>query len=428
MAAILIIIVVAALAWAMRRNGLQRLGDIMRARRLGIIVGLVGMGAAMLYSLYGPVLLWGHHFWIWPINTDGWVNWQSAEFLLFGHGSAYLHLFKNNPTIETVPGWTLLIAVPASATYSLHLSFPQQGYTIMHPSAWLLTGPIYLAAILALTCALDSALDTMGAWCRRNRVIALVAAAGLSCASIFYGHPEDIMALAFGIMAAKSAHEGRHVATGWWIGIALAMQLNALLVLPFLLAALPMKQWIRMLWRAAIVPVAVLAPPLIGDPSATLHTLLSQHYYKVAGRISPTWSMHTLGASSRAVVFAGAIALALIYKYRSDRSLASLMLLWGCVVSLRLIEPQDDPYYALPALILFIAVASRQRTRYMVPTVLVAMFAERLNWAPINGSVTQWLWVVAAFGVTAAMAAWPDKNDALPVSHHTAVRGLVDTA
>lgn len=370
---------------------LRKIPKIVSKRRYGYIIGALGVVLGMLTTLYLPLLLWGDHIWLVSTSTDGWNNWVSAEVSSLGGFSGYVHIFQITHTIETIPGWTLLISAPAVLSWHLHLVFPQYGYPMQYPSAWWVAGPTYMMVILVVTVAADAVLDKMGRITKLNRVVVLLGVASLSFVAVLWGHPEDIMSLAFSLMAVKTAHDGRYRAAAWWVSVALSMQLLAVLVVPLILVTFPYKRWGSMAWRMLLVPVILMLPLMIGAPGATLHAMLGQKIYKAAGMYSPMWNLASLGFIWRDLVFVGAIVVAIVYKRYMAHTMANMLWLWGMVVFLRIFEAEFIVYFVVPAMALMLLASAGRMRWYQTAALLVATaWTTKMLWIPIHGSWGHW--------------------------------------
>ena len=111
---------------------------------------------------------------------------------------------------------------------------------------------------------------------QRRVVLSVVEAALLWNVVVWWGHPEDAVAVAFAVYALIFALDKRFVGAGWLFGAAVAFQPLVLLMLPVLLAMAGRRSGPGMAVRSLVPTAALLLVPLIANFRVTLHTLVDQ--------------------------------------------------------------------------------------------------------------------------------------------------------
>jgi hypothetical protein len=373
------------------------LGRRLRDNRVPLGIGLLSMLVTMAYSLWEPLLL-GQRAWLESYPNDLWAQWRAASLLLL-HGG-YTHVFTLDPVLKTIPGWEVLISPIARLFGGLPYPYPVSN---PHPEAWLVVGPLFLLPTLLCTCAADCWLRRLEVG-RTARVVVLAVVSLLVAPAILWGHPEDVMALGCGLYGLAAARDGRRSA-GWWMGAALAFQIEAVLVLPLCLAVLPSGRWRSYTTRALVLPAAVLAVPLVGDPSTTVDTLVHQHVSAGGSRYTPTYHLLPGGAGSPIevliVVCASLVGVG-VARRRDQIDDGTLLWLTGMVVSLRLFGPSLFPYYLVPGLVLLCLAAATRRPARLAATLVMGLALTGGLEVPLEGS---WLRFIAVVVMMVLMAA-----------------------
>ncbi len=99
-------------------------------------------------------------------------------------------------------------------------------------------------------------------------LLVLFAAAIVWSRAAFFGHPEEPLAAALAIAAVVQAHRGRWLAAGILLGLAIGTKEWALLAAPAVAFAGSADVWRRMAVPAVVVTALMIAPFLIGNPTA----------------------------------------------------------------------------------------------------------------------------------------------------------------
>ena len=206
--------------------------------------------------------------------------------------------------------------------------------------------------------------------------------------------------------------DGRTKAAGWVFGAATVMQPLVLLALPVLVAYIGRRQARGLLTRALAPSVALLAAPLLSQPSATWHTLFDQPNFPLVDHVTPFTSLapsmgnhEVAGGPGRIVAVVAATVLAIVV-HRRVRNPA--VFVWAIAVALglrSLTESVMDPYYIYPSLVFALTAALFiPGWRPVLATVVVMAVSVGSNFRAHEW----WVWwglVVGAVVATAALAA-----------------------
>ena len=247
-----------------------RLAGWLHRRRvpLGCTVVLLATGLAFSY-LWASVVL-GAHSWSTTVDLSGtfrvaqWVSWGDLG-----------EIYTKQTGFIVFPGIAFLLAPIAKATTMLGLSvsYPLR---VAHPSGWLLLGPVNLLLGALPLFALDAMAERLGVT-GRHRVMLCAAEAVLVWPVVaLWGHPEDPVALAFGVWALLATLDGRWVRGAWLWGLGIAFQPMVLLLLPIGIALTPRGRQIPTLIRAAIPTSILILPALITHWATTFTALVRQ--------------------------------------------------------------------------------------------------------------------------------------------------------
>jgi hypothetical protein len=199
----------------------------------------------------------------------------------------------------------------------------------------------------------------------------LVESVGLWSTVVIWGHPEDVVALGFATYAFVFLFDRRWTGAGWLFGIAIAMQLYVIALVPILIALVGWRKATAVLTRSAVVPGFFLVAVLVPNFHQSIAALLNQPNYPTANfptpwvLLAPKISKYAVAAGpGRLIGFAVALAMALP-AYRWRRNPVAIVWLAAAALGARcLFESVMDPYYVMPAVALaLVAGASQGRVR-----------------------------------------------------------------
>ena len=346
-------------------------------------------------------------WWAWRRWPDSGVSWHfsvdGARLLLHGSG---LNLYADAPWLQTGP----LSLVIAAALSPLPANIAKNLALVAMTAA----GPLLIAALTPLV-----------APARRHRrmlLAAVVLMPAWTILSVRWGHLDDVLAMAFAILALRAVSADRPVLAGVALAAAVASKPWAIGFVPLLLA-LPRGR-LRAATTAAAGTALAWAPFVLANPG----TLTALH---PAIGLSPSSGLHTLGARGVMVPPWGRTAQLLLSPAAAvatvlTRGLPGVLLV---SVAVRLaLDPKDNAYY-IGSAALAAVVFDLLGTRWMVPwTTLgtVAVFwqpfvAGFAHWQQTTSGLNHWwfahqeavgaLHVAWAVVVVVLVLAWPLRTD-----------------
>lgn len=359
------------------------------------------VGSAVWSMAWPPV---DHGVAMWRLPADIWSTLRSAQMVTWG---GYGDIYSSGTGLVAFPGAALLLVPVAAVVDTLHLS-ASYPFPLPHPSAWLLLGPYEMVvAGVALTGA-DALAEQLGTDGRRRAVLAVAGAAVLFPVDGLWGHPEDAVAVGLLLYGLVAALDGRVAAAGWCTGVAVAVQPLVVLGVPVVAGVLGARHLAPYAVRLLVPVTAVLAVPLLADPTATLHAIVDQPNFPLVDHVTP-WTALAPRLPGRDVVASGpgrVVALALAaalapWVARCRRRPELVVWALAAALCLRVLtESVLDPYYLWPPLAVGLVVAARSWWRLVPVTVaaaaLTAVCELRFPWMA-------W-WAVAAGGVVAVVA------------------------
>jgi hypothetical protein len=412
------------------------LRDWLRRRRVALAFAALVCLSGMAYSLF-----WGnlfHHGWYWVQPGDLWGTFHTAQFVSWGDiGDVY----SGGGELVTFPGISVLLAPVALVVDALHLSisFP---YALPRPTAWLILGPYEMLIGSTVLLSADGLAERLGMAARARVLGSAAGAVVLWPVLVMWGHPEDAVALAFGMLAIRAALDAKWRWCGWWMGLAVVMQPLVVLMVPVLFASAPVRNWVRLVLRTAVPSAVLLAIPMAQSWQATTRALFKQPNYPSIDHATP-WlafapvlsrrgpavathfgeepfaggfrftisTAHTVGGE---VVAAGpgrliALGCALMLGYWAYRNRPSAdRLVWLCCLALSLrcvFESVMNPYYLWPPLAVAVVLVASDWRKYAAAAVSGGL----LTWASYR-HVGPWDWylpVTALLVLVVALARPP---------------------
>lgn len=370
-------------------SGQPTLAPWLRRNSLAIGIGLLSVLGSMLLIFFEPTVANGQSVWLLSEHSDIWVQWQAAGLLPDPGG--YSHIFAFDDVLKTPPGWEVLIS--PIAHHFLSWPFPSlgHGFGIPHPKALWVAGPTELAAVPFCLCAIDVWLRRLGVSVAR-RVWALVALAVVLPPASLWGHPEDLMALGCALLSIRAIRDDRRSA-GWWMGFALAFQVEAILLVPLCLVLISGRRRVAYLAQSVAIPLAVLAVPLIEAPRLTIDALLHQAIFAGGDRYTPTQRVVPDSATAVDFVTLGLAALIAVAVWRRRDRISDSLVFWlvGVVYVLRFVYPSLYPYYVVPAIAVFCAASAvLTKPRFSANLVLAIAMTWWTEHDVINGSWLFW--------------------------------------
>ena len=371
----------------------------------------------MAGTIWGPVY-YGEQ--TWAVPDDLWATLVAAQ--------RFLHLdlagLYTAPTnLVSFPG-AAVILVPVAAIMDAAGIPIQAGPQGVHPTGWLVAGPLETMISAVALFAADAIAERLGVSLPKRFVLAAASATALWNVTIRWGHPEDAVAVGLLMYAALALADGRSSRAAWLAGAGVAVQPLVLLAFPILAAAVAPKRLPGFLARAATPAVALLALAAAANWTATIHAITNQPNAPTVDHPTP-WIYLTLLAphmSGGSVAAGPARALAVlvacgcgVFTWRRWQAarLAGVWrpddltsLLWWIAVTLALrtaFEPVMVSYYVWPPLAVALVAASRDWIRLLPATVTVSVltFLAQGSWR------NPWVWwtpIVLVLALTLAVS------------------------
>ena len=238
--------------------------------------------------------------------------------------------------------------------------------------------------------------------------------------TVFWGHPEDAVAVALAGYALLFALDDRFTGAGWLFGAAVAVQPLVIVVFPILVVLGGMKRALGFTLRTIIPAAAVTIAPLASEFHGTVHNLVNQPTYpnnKNDHQTPWTFLAPKLGGRGvdaavgggpvRIVVLALAAGIGWwVQRWRERPE----MIVWSVALALALrtyTESVTTAYYMWPALAVALVVAARgSRWRFAIAIAVAVAVTVVAQW---NLSLWPW-WMLNVVGVTGVLvaAAWPE--------------------
>ena len=344
----------------------------------------------MLYEFLGHALLTGYSG-PWAFD-DLRVLTESSVIVWNGHG--FWHLYAGTDgLLVAFPGFEYLLGILTDISHLLGLGVPAAGTYVsktyngyyLAGGTWYLVLPIIAFLGMAPLLAIERLSRMVGSTLPARRLCVVLTAVALTWMSLWWGHPDDALAVGLLLWAAGDAFGGRWNRSAWLLGLGLCVQPLVGLAIPILLAITPVRRWMGTICRI-VVPVAiVLIPQFVGDPGEAIRQVLVQPAmtaYKTpwftwaphvsAGKFAVPGSYMVSGGLIRTVGVIAAVGLGgwLFWSNRSGRELGKDKIVWmmGLALSFRLaVEPVLLPYYIVPVLVV-LAISASSSIRRLVAT------------------------------------------------------------
>ena len=379
-----------------------------------ILIGMVG-------TIWGPVY-YGQQSWAVP--DDLWATMVAAQRLL---DLDLAGLYTPPTNLITFPG-AAVILVPVAAVLDAAGLPIHAGHQGVHPTGWLVAGPLETLISAIVLFAADALAERLGASLPKRFLLAAAEATALWNVTIRWGHPEDAVAVGLVLYAVLALGDERPSRAAWLTGAAVAVQPLVLLAFPILAVAVKPRRLPGFVARAATPPIVTLAAAAAANWTATIHAVTSQPnapsidhptpwiYVTFLARPLSDGSVAAGPARALSVLVAVGCALCIRNRWRTERltgawspqALAGL--LWWIAVALALrsvFEPVMVSYYVWPPLAAALAAASRDWIR-LVPAAAAATvltFLSQVSWR------NPWVWwtpMVVVLGLT-LLAARPAR-------------------
>jgi hypothetical protein len=400
----------------------------------GMIALLVG-GLAYTFFWY-PVV---HHIGAWNTPPDLWGTFRDAHYIIWdGEGLVY----NANTNFVTFPGIAVLLSPFAEIQQAFHLteSFP---VFLDKPTAWYVLGPVDMLCGGILLFPLDAIARRLCLTNGRRALATFFGTVLIFPVVVFWGHPEDTLALALALYALLAAYDRKWLHSAFFFALAVVFQPLILLILPIALAYVPFKKWPAFA-AVTVLPTAVLLiPPLVQEWKPTIYAIIKQPNFPTidhatpwlglapvltrAGRIH-TYTLHyskhvhkfvwapvrefvgeTVAAGPGRTIALVLACLVGVYVARRKPPLAEVIWWAAFALALRCVfESVMDPYYVVPSLVLVVVLAFQVgKVRFLLTLAAVAVCTKTSYWH--TGEWKYYLFVTVS--LLAALAfSWPAKR------------------
>ena len=372
-----------------------------------ILVGMAG-------TIWGPVY-YGQQ--AWAVPDDLWATLVAAQRLLHLNLAG---LYTAPTNLVSFPG-AALILVPVAAIMDLAGIPIAAGRQGVHPTGWLVAGPLEtILSALALFAA-DALAERLGVGTFKRFLLAAAGATALWNVSIRWGHPEDAVAVGLLLYAVLAISDDRPNRAAWLAGCGVAVQPLVLLAFPLIaIAAVEPRRLPGFVARAAAPAIAALGAAAAANWTATIHAVTNQPNAPTIDHPTPWIYLTFLAphmsdgsiaagpARALAVLVACGCAVVTWRRWQTARlagvwcsdDLAAL--LWWVAVTLALrtvFEPVMVSYYVWPPLAVALVAASRDWLR-LLPTIVTATVLTFLSQGSWRNPWVWWTPIVAVLALT----------------------------
>lgn len=331
-------------------------------RSVPVMVTLWMVAAAVGYSLVWSAL--AHHK--WQVYSD---LWNSAGMALAAGEAHFSAVYAYPSQIDSPPGFEYVLAPFMLLGHAMGLRT-----TIAHGGGFMVYGLLLvpLSTLLAASVlfALDAVARSWGFSHGQRSAVSLMAGLGVVSDVVFWGHPEDCMALALVLWAALVIERNEphgFIRAGWLLGAAVALQPLALLAVSAVVARFTWRVLCRLAWRVVLPSALLLLPELLTSAAVTVHRVIDQPYFP------PDESSTPFGHFSRALghgMYSGGTlrlvstlaALALGYlACRRRHDLPTVLFVMALAFTLRvLLESELLGFYFFPVVALCLLLTMRR--------------------------------------------------------------------
>jgi hypothetical protein len=306
----------------------------------------------------------------WVGVSDMWNSGTVALAIFHGHVSA---MYGGSSQVISPPGLEVLLAPFLGIGQLLGLHPPWNG---VPATLGFVLFPVAIFAASTLLFAIDAYARSWNMSAAQRGVLAMVGAIGVISDVMFWGHPEDCVALAFVLWAAQLVDRqgiGGYNRAGWLLGIAVAFQPLALLGIAPIVARFGIRRLPKQAFRIAIPSAVLVLPPLIVSNRHTLHAIVGQPYvprdesFTPFSKLAPSLGHGAYsGGPIRLIVTLAAFAIGyVVCRRRHDVETVLLMIVAGCMLRV-LFETELLGFYFLPVTAICLLVAMRQsRGRFL---------------------------------------------------------------
>ena len=325
-----------------------------------VLFAVVGLGYSLLWA---------------ALAHRGWHSysdlWNSAGLALsVGHGH-WAAAYAPPSQLDAPPGFEFLLAPVMVVGHALGLGTTQaEGSS--YKAFGLILAPLATVMAASVLFALDAIARRWGFSEARRFALSMVAGLGVVSAAVFWGHPEDCIAVALVLWAALAVDRhgrGGLRRAGWLLGVAIACQPLALLAVAPVVARFGWRDLRPAAWRLALPTAVVILPELVAARARTLHAVVDQPY-RPSGESSTPFGhfaralgdgMYS-GGTLRTVATLAAVALGyVVCRHRHD--LPTVLFVMSLAFTLRVVlESELLGIYFFPVVAICLLLTLRSRS------------------------------------------------------------------
>ncbi|HEX7167618.1 MAG TPA: hypothetical protein VF230_11620, partial [Acidimicrobiales bacterium] len=239
----------------------------------------------------------------WAMPGDFWFGARLADYVASG---AVAYVYEADARYLSLPAWPIVLAPAAALAHRMGLVFYHPEMPVPRPTAWPLLGT-YTAVVTSLTFVpVRKALPARG-----MRYLVLFGLLVYVPAAIAYGHPEDVIAVAFVVLAERARAQGNVDRAATYLGVAIGFKTAMLLAVGAFVVLVPAGRRLRALAVAAAIPLVLAAIPLAADWEHASRNLFSSGTHLDFGHRSLLFGDRGGGIDAGAFRAAG-LAIALV--------------------------------------------------------------------------------------------------------------------
>lgn len=329
----------------------------------------------------------------WFAPPDIWYFVRASHYIANG---ALGYVYESTQYIYALPLFPIVMAPVAFLGQSLELT-ERIPYAVYYPTMWLLVGPYCLAvagvaalySVRALTHRAQAPGSPLATQVGMLFLVVLPAA--------LIGHFEDVLAVAFLLLALRSVLNTRYEVTALMLSFAIGFKQWAILALPPLLALIPRGSRLRALTISLALPLSLAVLTLSVDWEHASRALLISPTFPFLGHAVPWLNSDASEASTFGYrLVALGVSLAVAWRLRRGADLSVIMAGLALVFLARAaVEPVPMVYYLAPAFG-FLILDERLTSGRQIRTLVIGL--PLLAWFAFSPGQRLW-WVVYTLGV-----------------------------
>jgi len=242
---------------------------------------LVVLVTIFAYSLWWAPVVQHQAEWLSP--ADLWGQFRAAHYVGWGdEGSIY----ANGTSLNTFPGIAVLLSPVAMVSGALNLTESFQLF-LPKPTAWLVLGPASILLSSMLLFPLDAVARRLQVPPRRRSLVMALEAALIWPVVAIWGHPEATLAVAFALYGILAAVDRLWLRAAMLLALGVAFQPLVLVVVPLVLAFVPVRRWLPLAGIVALPSAVLLLAPLAQQWGTTWFQLSRQPGYPARAHPTP---------------------------------------------------------------------------------------------------------------------------------------------